>query len=66
MTYYRYRFSFGYGFTPAVKNLMIIMGAVFLLQMLIPGQYYYLLALNPYDVWNKYFLWQLFTYIFLH
>ena len=36
MTYYRYRFSFGYGLTPVVKNLMIVMGSVFILQMLSP------------------------------
>ena len=29
MTYYRYRFSFGYGLTPVIKNLMIIMGTVY-------------------------------------
>lgn len=66
MTYYRYRFSFGYGLTPVVKNLMIIMGIVFLLQMLVPGYYYSLLALNPHEVKNNYFLWQLLTYMFLH
>ena len=66
MTYYRYRFSFGYGLTPVVKNLMIIMGIVFLLQLLAPSRYYNFLVLYPYDVWNRYYLWQLFTYIFLH
>jgi len=66
MTYYRYRFSFGYGLTPVIKKLMIVMGAVFLLQMLIPSRYYEFLVLDPQEVWNKYFLWQLFTYIFLH
>jgi membrane associated rhomboid family serine protease len=66
MTYYRYRFSFGYGLTPVIKNLMIIMGAVFLLQMLVSRWFEYYLGLVPVLVWREYFLWQLFTYIFLH
>jgi membrane associated rhomboid family serine protease len=66
MTYYRYRFSFGYGLTPAIKNLMIIMGAAFLLQMLVGGWMEFYFGLIPILVWKKYFLWQLFTYIFLH
>gem|GEM_PF-4478896 len=35
MTYYRYRFSFGYGLPPLIKKLMILMGAIFLLQLLV-------------------------------
>jgi membrane associated rhomboid family serine protease len=66
MTYYRYRFSFGYGLTPVVKNLMIIMGIVFLLQMFITREIDFYFGLIPILVWKKYFLWQLFTYIFLH
>jgi membrane associated rhomboid family serine protease len=66
MTYYRYRFSFGYGLTPVVKNLMIIMGALFLLQMLARGWIEFHLGLVPLLVWRKYFVWQLLTYIFLH
>lgn len=66
MTYYRYRFSFGYGLPPMVKNLMIIMGAIFLLQMLVGGWMEFYFGLIPILVWKKYFLWQLFTYIFLH
>jgi membrane associated rhomboid family serine protease len=66
MTYYRYRFSFGYGLTPVVKNLMIIMGAVFLLQMLGRGWIEFNFGLVPVLVWRKYFIWQLLTYIFLH
>ena len=64
MTYYRY--SFGYGLTPVIKNLMIIMGVVFLLQMVVSSQINLYLGLVPILVWKKYFLWQLFTYIFLH
>jgi membrane associated rhomboid family serine protease len=73
MTHYQYRFSFGQGLTPAIKNLMIVMGAVFLLQKIVeislPEIYHYFLyyfALVPALIWYKYFLWQLATYIFLH
>jgi len=66
MTYHRYRFSFGYGLTPIIKNLMIVMGAVFLLQMVVSYRISFYLGLVPILVWKKYFLWQLVTYIFLH
>jgi membrane associated rhomboid family serine protease len=66
MTYYRYRFSFGSGLTPMIKNLMIIMGGVFLLQMAMSHTLNFYLGLVPILVWKKYFLWQLGTYIFLH
>ncbi len=74
MTYYRYRFSFGYGLTPMIKNLLVIMVAVFLLQKIVELAdaqtyfYYFLyyLALVPILVWKQYFVWQLGTYIFLH
>ena len=61
-----YRFSFGYGLTPVIKKMMIIMGAVFLLQMLVSSRINFYLGLIPILVWKKYFLWQLATYIFLH
>jgi membrane associated rhomboid family serine protease len=69
MPYYRYRFSFGYGLTPVIKNLIIIIIAVFLLQKMaeISGlNIYRYFALVPYRVMSQYFLWQLVTYIFLH
>jgi membrane associated rhomboid family serine protease len=74
MTYYQYRFSFGHGLTPTIKNLMIAMGVVFLIQQILRMisielyAYYFLnyLALDPEKVWNHYYIWQLFTYIFLH
>ncbi|MGQ9777124.1 MAG: rhomboid family intramembrane serine protease [Thermodesulfobacteriota bacterium] len=66
MTYYRYRFSFGYGLTPIVKKLMILMGIIFLLQIVVSRWMTFYLGLVPLLVWKKYFLWQLFTYIFLH
>ncbi len=73
MPYYRYRFSFGYGLTPMIKNLILILVAVFLLQKIVqlanPQAYFYFLyylALVPVLVWKQYFVWQLGTYIFLH
>ena len=66
MTSYRYRFSFGYGLTPVVKNLMIIMGAAFLLQLFLTRWVEIYFGLVSILVWKKYFLWQLLTYIFLH
>ena len=66
MTYQRIHFSLGYGFPPMLKKLMIIMGAVFLLQMLVSSHINFYLGLVPILVWSKFFLWQLFTYIFLH
>jgi membrane associated rhomboid family serine protease len=73
VTYYRYRFSFGHGLTPAIKKLIIVMVAVFLFQKLLMASsamgynsFLYYFALVPSLVWNKYFVWQLATYIFLH
>ena len=66
MNYYRYRFSSGYDLPPVLKKLMIVMGAVFLLQMVVSGWINIYLGLVPLLVWKKYFLWQLTTYIFLH
>jgi membrane associated rhomboid family serine protease len=66
MTYYQYRFSFGHGLTPIIKKLMIIMGAVFLLQTVLSSTINLYLGLVPILVWKKFFLWQLATYIFLH
>jgi len=45
---------------------MIVMGAVFLLQMVVNDRISFYLGLVPILVWKKYFLWQLATYIFLH
>jgi membrane associated rhomboid family serine protease len=66
MTYQRYRFSFGYGLTPVIKKLMIIMGAIFVVQILVSPRINLYLGLVPLLVWKKFFLWQLVTYIFLH
>ncbi|HSB05197.1 MAG TPA: rhomboid family intramembrane serine protease [Thermodesulfobacteriota bacterium] len=66
MTYQQYRFSFGYGLTPVIKKLIIMTAAVFLLQMVVDYKINFYLGLVPLLVWKKFFLWQLFTYIFLH
>jgi membrane associated rhomboid family serine protease len=66
MTYYRYRFSFGYGLTPVIKNLMIVMGIVFLLQEVVSRMMVVYLGLLPGLVWHEFYLWQLLTYMFLH
>jgi membrane associated rhomboid family serine protease len=66
MSYQQYRFSFGYGLPPTIKKLMIIMGAVYLLQMVTGYEIELFLGLVPILVWMKFYLWQLFTYMFLH
>jgi membrane associated rhomboid family serine protease len=66
MTYDRYRFSFGYGLTPVIKKLIILMAVLFLLQGIVSSRITLYLGLVPLLVWKKFFLWQLFTYIFLH
>jgi membrane associated rhomboid family serine protease len=66
MTYNRYRFSFGYGLTPVIKKLIILMAALFFLQGIVSSRITLYLGLVPLLVWKKFFLWQLFTYIFLH
>jgi membrane associated rhomboid family serine protease len=66
MTYNRYRFSFGYGLTPVIKKLIILMAVLFLLQGIVSSRITLYLGLVPLLVWKKFFLWQLFTYIFLH
>jgi membrane associated rhomboid family serine protease len=66
MAYQQYRFSFGYGLPPMIKKLMIVMGAVFIVQTQVSQYIDINLGLVPFLVWQKYYLWQLATYIFLH
>ena len=61
MSYQQYRFSFGYGLPPAIKKLMIIIGAVFIVQMLTDSGIERVLGLVPLLVWKEFYLWQLFT-----
>jgi membrane associated rhomboid family serine protease len=71
MPYYRQSISFGPPLTRMVKLLIIITSAAFLVTYL-PAQMFgwaYPFAwfgLRPYDVTHHFFVWQLFTYLFLH
>jgi membrane associated rhomboid family serine protease len=59
-------FGFGPAFTPPiVKQLLITLAAVFLAQSLI-GQISVLFSVRPIDVWQYGFLWEPFTYMWLH
>jgi membrane associated rhomboid family serine protease len=72
MPYYRQvSYSFGPPLSPMVKRLIIITSAVFVLTY-IPQQIfgwsapYALFALKPDDVLHRFYIWELFTYMFLH
>lgn len=56
----------GGGITEAVKMLLIANGIVFLLQYLIGRQMILGLGLIPRWAWSRFFIWQFFTYMFLH
>jgi membrane associated rhomboid family serine protease len=59
--------SFGGGeLTPAVKFLLIVNVGVFFLQLFLPSEVLVLFGLVPHLVWHNFYLWQLFTYQFLH
>src|SRR5215208_5978881 len=61
--------SFGFGgseLTPAVKFLLIANVAVFVAQLVLPGNVVMLFGLVPELVWEQFYLWQLFTYQFFH
>ena len=73
MNYYyqRPQISFGGSLTRAVKTIMISCVAVFLYQLISQGitgrsEINLILGLIPILVWRKFFIWQLFTYGFLH
>jgi len=69
MSYYdrTYRFGFGGGITNAIKYLLIINGAIFVLQYLAPNQVLFdWFGMKPIEVISKFHVWQLFTYMFLH
>ncbi len=68
---YRVQFSFGSGpTTPTIKQLLIAMVAIFFVQTIfrevfnIPLEAWF--GVVPYLVTHNFFLWQPFTYIFLH
>ncbi|MBU0520003.1 rhomboid family intramembrane serine protease [bacterium] len=67
MTRYRsHSVRFGTTWTPAVKTLIIINGAIYLLQELLQLPIIGTLGLVPYQVLHKFAVWQLVTYMFLH
>ena len=61
-------FSFGGSVTPAVKWLLIVNIAVFVLQLpyMAGRPLLWIFGLVPQLVWNDFHIWQLFTYQFLH
>jgi membrane associated rhomboid family serine protease len=67
MNYYGYRtFSFGPGgITKAVKYLLLANVGVFFLELLWGAELIYLFGLTP-ALLKKGFIWQIFTYMFLH
>jgi membrane associated rhomboid family serine protease len=60
-------FGFGPPITPpVVKQLLIANALVFAAQILAPESFDALFAVRPSDVWQRYELWQPFTYMWLH
>lgn len=51
---------------PGVKWLLIINGVLYLLQQFFTGWLLSTFGLTPYLVLNRFHIWQLFTYMFLH
>ncbi|HEY7163719.1 MAG TPA: rhomboid family intramembrane serine protease [Candidatus Binatia bacterium] len=67
MQYQTRYMTFGGGsITPAVKFLLIVNVAVFFIQLVVPADIVMVFGLVPYLVWNEFYVWQLFTYQFLH
>jgi len=61
------RFGFGDGyFTPAVRHLMFANGIIFLFQAVIGKTLIYWFGLHPVHVFEKFYIWQFVTYMFLH
>ncbi|TKJ40754.1 rhomboid family intramembrane serine protease [candidate division LCP-89 bacterium B3_LCP] len=61
-----YSIGFGSPWTPAVKALIIINGAVYIAQEFLGFPSIRIFGLVPYDVLHKGAFWQLATYMFLH
>ena len=58
--------GFGPPFTPPiVKQLLIAIAVVFVVQLVVPGVSE-VFSVRPYQVWQQGFLWQPFTYMWLH
>ncbi len=66
---YRYRtttISFGGPLTPVVKKIIIACVGVFVVQLIAGRPILEFFALAPVQVVEKYYVWQLFSYMFLH
>jgi membrane associated rhomboid family serine protease len=66
---YRYSttsISFGGPLTPAIKQIILANVIVFVVQMIVGQPFNYYFSLTPILVWKKFYLWQLFSYLFLH
>src|SRR3970040_9826 len=67
MLYQTRKWSFGGGSVAAgVRFLLIVNTAVFILQIFLDHYITWLFGLVPRLVWQNLYLWQLFTYQFLH
>lgn len=67
MLYRTRQITFGGGaVTPAVKLLLIINTGFFVIQTFVDHRIVMLLGLVPQLVWQELYVWQLFTYQFLH
>ncbi len=54
------------GLPPAIKGLIITCGVFFLADLIYPDSLIWYLGLMPLNVIHKFWVWQLFTYSFLH
>jgi len=67
MSYYRPRYGFGGMLTPMVKSLLIINILVFLMEYITGGtEIIYFFGLVPRFIVQRFYIWQFFTYMFLH
>ena len=64
--YRRYSIGFGSPWTPAVKVLIIVNAAIWVVQEMLQLPLPYVFGLTPYEVLHKFAFWQLVTYMFLH
>ena len=64
--------QFGHGpldfraMSPVIKGLIVANAAVYILSLLVGGQFQNLFGLVPYQVVHERWVWQPFTYLFLH
>lgn len=58
--------SIGAPITPVIKSIIITSGVTFILQHLAGEKVLFIFGLSPHTVWEKFFFWQLLTYLFLN